>query len=43
MPQRAADMGARARLLVRARFDPDRLRAAWVDLWVTTARAGWAL
>jgi glycosyltransferase involved in cell wall biosynthesis len=43
MPQRAADMGARARLLVNARFDPDRLRAAWVDLWVTTARAGWAL
>ena len=40
MPQRAAEMGARAQTLVKARFDPDRLRAAWVDLWVTTARTG---
>ena len=38
-PQHASAMGERARTLVSARFDPDRLRAAWVDLWITTARA----
>jgi hypothetical protein len=32
-------MGARAQTLVSARFDPARLRAAWVNLWVTTAEA----
>jgi glycosyltransferase involved in cell wall biosynthesis len=37
-PQRATIMGAQARTLVTAKFDPERLRAAWVDLWVTTAR-----
>ena len=40
-PRRAAEMGARAQALVTARFDPVRLRAAWIDLWVSTARAGW--
>jgi glycosyltransferase involved in cell wall biosynthesis len=40
-PRRAAEMGARAQALVTARFDPVRLRAAWIDLWVNTARAGW--
>jgi glycosyltransferase involved in cell wall biosynthesis len=39
-PQRAALMGARARGLVTLKFDPERLRAAWVDLWINTARAG---
>ena len=38
-PQHASAMGDRARTLVSARFDPERLRAAWVDLWITTARA----
>jgi len=37
-PRRATIMGAQARTLVTAKFDPERLRAAWVDLWVTTAR-----
>lgn len=42
-PQRAAVMGARARALVTVKFDPERLRAAWVNLWIDTARAGrWA-
>jgi glycosyltransferase involved in cell wall biosynthesis len=36
-PLRATAMGARAQTLVSARFDPARLRAAWVNLWVTTA------
>jgi glycosyltransferase involved in cell wall biosynthesis len=36
-PQRAALMGASARALVAVRFDPDRLCAEWVDLWVDTA------
>jgi glycosyltransferase involved in cell wall biosynthesis len=36
-PLRAVTMGARAQTLVSARFDPARLRAAWVNLWVTTA------
>lgn len=36
-PLRAMAMGARAQTLVRARFDPERLRTAWVDLWVRTA------
>jgi glycosyltransferase involved in cell wall biosynthesis len=39
-PQRAAVMGARARALVSVKFDPERLRADWVDLWINTARAG---
>jgi glycosyltransferase involved in cell wall biosynthesis len=39
-PQRAAFMGARARELVTVKFDPARLRAAWVNLWIDTARAG---
>jgi glycosyltransferase involved in cell wall biosynthesis len=39
-PQRAAIMGARARELVTVKFDPARLRAAWVGLWIDTARAG---
>jgi glycosyltransferase involved in cell wall biosynthesis len=39
-PQRAAIMGARARELVAVKFDPARLRAAWVGLWIDTARAG---
>ena len=39
-PQRAAGMGARARALVTVKFDPERLRADWVDLWINTARAG---
>ena len=38
-PQRAALMGARARELVSVKFDPDTLRAAWVTLWIDTARA----
>ena len=38
-PLRAVAMGARAQTLVSARFDPARLRAAWVNLWVTTAEA----
>jgi glycosyltransferase involved in cell wall biosynthesis len=38
-PERAVSMGARAQTLVSARFDPERLRAAWVHLWVTTAEA----
>jgi glycosyltransferase involved in cell wall biosynthesis len=38
-PLRAAAMGARAQTLASARFDPARLRAAWVNLWVTTAEA----
>jgi glycosyltransferase involved in cell wall biosynthesis len=38
-PLRAVAMGARAKTLVSARFDPARLRAAWVNLWVTTAEA----
>ena len=37
-PKLATTMGNQARTLVTARFDPDRLRAAWVDLWITTAR-----
>jgi glycosyltransferase involved in cell wall biosynthesis len=36
-PLRAVVMGARAQTLASARFDPVRLRAAWVNLWVTTA------
>jgi glycosyltransferase involved in cell wall biosynthesis len=36
-PQRAAAMGARARSLVTVKFDPQRLRAAWVDMWIDTA------
>jgi glycosyltransferase involved in cell wall biosynthesis len=36
-PERAAAMGERARLLVTMKFHPERLRAAWVDLWVQTA------
>ena len=39
-PQRAAAMGARARSLVTVKFDPQRLRAAWVDMWIDTARTG---
>jgi glycosyltransferase involved in cell wall biosynthesis len=39
LPQRAAEMGAHAQTLVKVRFDPDRLRTAWVDLWLTVARA----
>jgi glycosyltransferase involved in cell wall biosynthesis len=39
LPQRAADMGAHAQTLVKARFDPERLRAQWIDLWITVARA----
>jgi glycosyltransferase involved in cell wall biosynthesis len=39
-PQRAAAMGASARTLVALRFNPRTLRAAWVDLWMTTAAAG---
>ena len=39
-PQRAANMGARARELVAVKFDPARLRAAWVGLWIDTAKAG---
>jgi glycosyltransferase involved in cell wall biosynthesis len=39
-PERAALMGARARGLVTLKFDPVRLRNAWVDLWINTARAG---
>lgn len=39
-PHRAAAMGARARAFVTVKFDPERLRAAWVDLWIRTARAG---
>ena len=38
-PLRAVAMGARAQTLASARFDPARLRAAWVNLWVTTADA----
>jgi glycosyltransferase involved in cell wall biosynthesis len=38
-PLRAAAMGARAQTLASARFDPARLRAAWVNLWITTADA----
>jgi glycosyltransferase involved in cell wall biosynthesis len=37
-PARAAMMGAQARTLVSVKFNPQRLRSAWVDLWVTTAR-----
>ena len=39
-PARAAMMGAQARTLVSVKFNPQRLRRAWVDLWVTTARQG---
>jgi len=39
-PQRAAAMGARARELVTVKFNPETLRAAWVDMWIETARAG---
>jgi len=39
-PQRAATMGARARELVAVKFDPAKLRAAWVNLWIDTAKAG---
>jgi glycosyltransferase involved in cell wall biosynthesis len=39
-PQRAAFMGARARELVTVKFDPVKLCAAWVNLWIDTARAG---
>jgi glycosyltransferase involved in cell wall biosynthesis len=39
-PRRAAAMGVRARELVTVKFDPERLRAAWVNLWIDTARAG---
>jgi glycosyltransferase involved in cell wall biosynthesis len=39
-PERAAFMGARARELVTVKFDPEKLRAAWVNLWIDTARAG---
>jgi len=39
-PQRATVMGARARALVSVKFDPERLRADWVNLWINTARAG---
>jgi len=39
-PQRAAAMGARARELVTIKFNPETLRAAWVDMWIETARAG---
>ena len=39
-PQRAATMGARARELVAVKFDPAKLRAAWVGLWIDTARGG---
>jgi glycosyltransferase involved in cell wall biosynthesis len=38
-PERAVVMGARARELVTVKFDPERLRAAWVNLWIDTARA----
>ena len=37
-PARAAMMGAQARTLVSVKFNPQRLRSAWVNLWVTTAR-----
>jgi glycosyltransferase involved in cell wall biosynthesis len=37
-PARAAMMGAQARTLVSVKFNPSRLRSAWVDLWVATAR-----
>jgi len=39
-PQRASMMGARARELVTVKFDPATLRAAWVNLWIDTAKAG---
>lgn len=39
-PQRAALMGARARELVAVKFNPETLRAAWVNMWIDTARAG---
>ena len=39
-PARAAMMGAQARTLVSVKFNPQRLRRAWVDLWVATARQG---
>jgi glycosyltransferase involved in cell wall biosynthesis len=39
-PARAAMMGAQARTLASVKFNPQRLRRAWVDLWVTTARQG---
>jgi hypothetical protein len=39
-PARAAMMGAQARTLASVKFNPQRLRQAWVDLWVTTARQG---
>ena len=39
-PQRAAAMGARARELVTVKFNPETLRAAWVNMWIDTARAG---
>ncbi|HKC57609.1 MAG TPA: glycosyltransferase, partial [Vicinamibacterales bacterium] len=39
-PARAAMMGAQARTLASVKFNPQRLRHAWVDLWVTTARQG---
>ena len=38
-PKRAALMGARARELVTVKFDPAKLRAAWVNVWIDTARA----
>ena len=37
-PARAAMMGAQARTLVSVKFNPQRLRSAWVNLWVTTAQ-----
>jgi len=37
-PARAAMMGAQARTLVSVKFNPQRLRRDWVDMWLATAR-----
>ena len=37
-PARAAMMGAQARTFVSVKFNPQRLRSAWVDMWVDAAR-----
>jgi glycosyltransferase involved in cell wall biosynthesis len=38
-PDRVIEMGSKARALVSVKFNPETLRNAWVDLWISTARA----